>query len=308
MLSTTKIDSHNMKITKKALENGVDQMNDKENILGFGYEHDLTIMPLGKWRNAELIRIEDGEYGLFAELLLFDIKNNIKINGKELILLKNKDDKRAFRGEVIEKTDKIIASIDKVNFESEEDYEVFRNNLQNIELKNLIRKSLIPDPEIIIQVGEIALVFLLGKIVDKGIDEAVIDPLFEVVKNTFLDIKKVVNNGNITLCPKNKKITYVIYGEYKKIKVEFIIKTRDTEELMKMLSKEKMKNIKKEIKECKEVLDVDKIQFCCDLCNEEWRFNFLTTKDGAIVGTKRAYNKREKAIEKIKLKEGFLGK
>ncbi|MEM6641830.1 MAG: hypothetical protein AAF616_02525 [Bacteroidota bacterium] len=85
VLSTTHFDRHGEMMTKEALEMGAETINSGRRPR-IGVEHDMTLPPLGRISNAEVIQGEDGEYYLVAYQEFFDSAEEIKLDDGEIVV------------------------------------------------------------------------------------------------------------------------------------------------------------------------------------------------------------------------------
>ena len=83
--ATTHVDLHNMKMSKEVLESMVEQVNNKEQAISVGIEHDLMVAPIGKIISAKLISIGNGEFAVETEQEIFDTLGVKTINGQDFL-------------------------------------------------------------------------------------------------------------------------------------------------------------------------------------------------------------------------------
>ncbi len=163
--ATTHIDRHFTRFSKGALEDAANQVNGNRKPR-FGVEHDSTVPPLGKVLEAWVEPREDGEYQLVEVAEIFEDYLQARLSN-DVVFLKQEceTDKNPFTITVHEVEEKFVVIYDRVNFGDEENRQAFLVEIKNAEIefieKEISRKSAIPDPEIIIQLTELVIEFLL---------------------------------------------------------------------------------------------------------------------------------------------------
>ena len=301
VMSSTHIDKHGTMMTKEALESGLKYINGIRKPR-LGLEHNQTIPPLGRINNGEIIQGEDGAYYLVADQEFFDFKESVTLsNGLELI-------RESFSGEnfpfvecQFEPINKIEILYDFVNFESCEKGKKFIEELRTnseIEFEGSMfaRKSGIPDPEIIIRVTEIigiALGIGLRKIPEK-LGEAIGEDLAQFYRLFSNTIKKSISE----LLPKNQPIHFIVEIPVDKSLVELIATTRNPDIAIKAYDKKVISKLKQDIEISIKTFNAEKVQYCL---NEEnnWELNYMLTKDGKVIGTKKSFKKRDNFFQKM---------
>lgn len=299
LLSTTHVDKHGMRMSKEALDNAAEQINGPF-VPGMGIEHDILIPPIGKIVKASVKQLTDGEYGLFGEFLLFNSEDSVEItlpNG-ENAMLDTWDDERPFADRHQEIPSLIQLSFDSANFISEEEAKAFQKDVEEegfFEYQMMVRKSWIPDPELLIKLSEDAVKFLIAK---KLLDTAG-KKLVDDVSNDFANIYTTIRNLGIKYArycvPKNRPITYIIVIPGTTA-IEFVVRTSNPEEISQAIDTVKFSAAIEEAELLHNSFDAQKIQFLLKE-NGNWGFNYLLTNSGKVVGTEEAINGREKAVK-----------
>src|SRR5476651_492886 len=82
LAASTLVDSHGMRQSKKNLVRMVNLINDPGEALPIGIQHDATVPPLGKIRDAELVAIQNGEWAVQLDQSIFDHSEEIEIDGE----------------------------------------------------------------------------------------------------------------------------------------------------------------------------------------------------------------------------------
>lgn len=296
--ATTHVDRHNCKLEKSVLEDIINQINEASFAPGVGIEHDSTIMPIGKVIKGELVQLADGEFGVEITQELFEKYSTIiDKNGNKWYVTESKIDRRPFADTEIQKNSSIRIAIDPVNFR-EEDYENLlrfyeKNNIEN---EALIRKSVIPDPEIIIYLVTGALSILTTKKAIQKLSDAISDDvvhLYEKLKVVILDTAKYIKQ-------ENRPITYIIKENDTYVK-ELAIITEKPETVLLAISNEKLEGLDKKIKEVEIFFgdSIAKMQCLYNNQTESWDINYFSMVDGKVVGCEKCYKKTMELTERV---------
>ena len=305
VLSTTHVDRHGSRMSKEALESAIDLINgDVKPRLGL--EHDMTLPPLGRINDAKVIQGEDGEYYLVGHYEYYEIRESISLkDGSTLIKERFNDEKHKFaevRDEILDQT---RISFDRVNFEEFEDADKFIEELKEeteIEFtsRELMRKSFIPDPEIVIELSKVAAVYFLSKELLPKLAEKVSEDISEDIAKTYRLIKATVVKATKRLIPKNRPITYLIQinGD---INIDLIVVSPKPDDLVTAITKEKLKPVVEKIESLNLFFGVDKVQFLLTDENE-WEFNYALTSTGEALGTEKSFDKRDKMFKELAAK------
>lgn len=300
VLSSTHVDSHGMMMTKEALDNSAEMINSGRNPR-LGLEHDMSFPPLGRITNAEVIQGKDGEYYLVAYQEYFDNRKQTTLeDGTVLYKEYFNEGGKPFTESKPEPKEKVEFKTDPVNFENRDSLEEFVDEIRqesnlDFDKELLLRKSVLPDPEIVIQVTSIIAV-AIGVIKSK-----VTEKLGEAIGDDIANFYKFLRASAIGMIkraiPKNKPITFVV-EVHDEIIVELIIKSNNPDEVVSAFTYDTLSKIQEKIISSKNYFNAEKIQFSF---NEEksWELNYMLTKDGATIGTKKAFDRRDKAFSEL---------
>ncbi len=289
--ATTHADRHDCKITKEALEKSVDDINTGKYVPAIGLEHDSSLMPIGKTYKAELITLDDGEYAAYIYQETFENYN--VFNSKEFGRLYEasiSSDSRPFADTELESIDKLTFQLDPVNFEYES-FELIKEQLKkdsDIEVKTFMRKSLIPDPEVVIDLIKDSLILLaVAKTFSNTAEKIASDSsaLYDKIKQAVINMVKYIR-------PSNRPITYIL-KENRGYILELLVRTTDPNVLFQAISSEKLSAFINDVDRVKDVIDEPtyKIQY---IYNEEkscWEFNYLSTSTGKAIGSEKCYKR-----------------
>lgn len=300
VLSSSNVDSHGHVMTKEALESSLKFING-ERKPRLGLDHNRSFPPMGRINNGEVIE-KDGAYYLVADQEYFDIsKTAILENGLELIEMSFSNENFPFTECEFETTDIIEIKIDPINIGSFKEGQKFLDDLKSesdLEIKGseFIRKSEIPDPEIVLRLTEIigiALGIGLRKIPEK-LGDAIGDDLVKIYRLITKTIQKSVKE----MLPKNRPIHFVVEIPIKKTLIELIVTTRNPDIAINAYKKEVIESLKEQIEISINHLKAEKIQFFFNEKNK-WEINYILAKDGKVIGTKKSFKKRDEYFQKM---------
>ena len=207
--ATTEVDRHNCQITKEALENAMVFINEGKYVPGVGLEHDHSVMPIGKTIKGQIVPYRDGEFAaqIHQDIFFDEFKERITDTGEKVYIGESQYDHRPFADTEKDDISKLEISIDPVNF-LQEDYEELIQYITDdcdANYQDIIRKSLIPDPEIVFTLAAGTLMFWTGK---KAL-EKLADNVATDIASCYTRIKKAAVKFAQYAIPKNRPITYV---------------------------------------------------------------------------------------------------
>ena len=161
-----------------------------------------------------------------------------------------------------------------------------------------MRKSLIPDPEVVIDFIKDSFILLAAtQTVNKTVEKLSSDGsnLYDKIKQIIIIVVKYIK-------PSNRPITYVM-KENRGYILELLVRTADPNVLFQALSSEKLSFIN-DIDRTKDVIDEPtyKIQFMYNEDKSCWEFNYLSTSTGKVIGSEKCYKRT------MKLSSEFLKK
>lgn len=293
--ATTHIDKHNCMIAKEALEDAVKDINEGLYAIGVGIEHNSTIMPIGKVISGKMVELEDGEYGIEIEQELFDKYQVFSDDtGEKWYIAKSQRDIRPFADTQAEDIHNIKVSIDPVNF-SKTDCEKLINFYKKeclFDTEYFMRKSVIPDPEIIFTLVAGTIAAMTGKKITEHITDDIVK-LYELIKKAVLKTVKCCRQSY-------RPITYVI-KENTSYLMELVVVTEIPDILFEALQNEKLSQIEAKIESFTNNFNVDiaKVQCLYNIEGQEWIVNYVSTRDGKVIGSEKCYKKTVELARKI---------
>lgn len=304
VLSSTHVDQHGQMMTKEVLEMGAETINSGRRPR-IGVEHDMTLPPLGRISNAEVIHGEDGAFYLVAFQEFFDSAEEITLNDGEVVIKEFFSTGGTPFAEVkTEISDKIVISIDPQNFENYQDADNFYSELQKeseieFEKIGLSRKSFISDPELVFQFAENSIYLFFGYKIAQKILKKTTDKLAEKVSDDLASTYDLIKKGVAKMIkranPKNRPITY-IFEFPAPIQIELIAIDKSPEAIVNALKKDTLIKLEKKLDELTYKFDVEKIQF--ELNDKgKWELNYLLTINGESIGTQKSITKRKVTLD-----------
>lgn len=293
--ATTHEDSHKCKFTKEALESAANQINNGKYVPSAGIEHDSTLMPIGKTINAKIVKLDDGEFAVKIRQETFeDFEKTFILQLGTVYIASSKYDNRPFADTKSFEYEKTTIELDPVNFEYNDYQDLCAklNQEYDVDCKKMMRKSLIPNPEIVINLVTGGFLLLCGKKTLEKTSDKLSDTISEDLVSAFNKFKGLVVSATKNIRPKNRPITYVL-KENRGYIVELIIKTNNTNMLFYALSTEVLSPIIEKIDQYQSVFDepIYKIQFIYNEVDSKWEFNYLSTSTGKVIGSEKCYKK-----------------
>lgn len=300
--ATTHVDRHNCRISKGALESAAKDINEGTYAVGVGIEHDSTIMPIGKVINGKMIRLEDGEYALEIEQELFQ-EYQIYIDESDVkwYISESSIDTRPFADTQAENVEKIKILVDPVNF-SQLDFESLMDFYRKeclLDTECFIRKSVIPDPEIVFTLMTGTIAVMAGKKIAEKITEQIADDIakiYELIKKVVIETVKRCKQGH-------RPGTYV-FKENNSYLMELAVVTEKTEILFEALSIDRICQVEIEVEKFINNFNVDiaKLQCIYDIEKQNWTINYVSTKDGKVIGSEKCYRKTVELAKRVEKK------
>jgi len=292
-------DSHGDIITESALQGMANTVNG-ERCVRWTVEHKRNIPPLGKIVDAEVVK-EYGHNYLTVEQMKYDVYEELSWN-RNLIKASCKTDNRPFVEVNFTPPKKLALEVDPSTFKSFDSFDVYSSSIKEFypdtEIREYGRKSIINDPEIVIQLAEYYFLYkILKPFVEKTVEKSadrISDKLATDAEKFYELIRKASKEMVSKLKPTKKSISYVIKVPGKP-EIELFARVKDAEDLIKALKPRKIEKVKDEMTEFSEKIKVEKAQFILE--KGKWKFNYLLTDKGDAIGTKKSFKKRDRVLE-----------
>jgi hypothetical protein len=300
ILATTHIDLHFERFTKNALEQMNEIINGDAKPL-VTYDHDMAIPPAGKILESRIELREDGEYQLVATQEFFERTQWVELeDGTRVFKQESETDRHPFSNKYEEVSDEYAVSFDFVNFESKE---AVRSFIQEVEEQSGTefeagmhgRKSLIPDPEFIIQLSKVIAGYLLAKKVIDKVGDKVAELIAEDVAKFYSFARSVIFTAAKYSRPKGRPITYIFVAPGDPY-IEFVARSTNPDLVTDAVLLEKLEAALSKAAYLHRKLGAVRIQY---LLNDkgEWEFNYLLTDKGAVIGTEKSLARRARRVE-----------
>jgi hypothetical protein len=303
IIATTRLDRHGDKIEKEALETVVDMINAGTEAIGVTIEHDGLTMPIGKVIRGKLVQLDDGEFAVATSQEIFDIHSiSTPKLSETYYVAESSSDHRPFADLRIEDINKLTVSFDPHNFECN-DFIEMKNFLheEHVEVELEVRKSVLPDPEIIFHLVTGTLIVWSGK---KTIEKLSNDVSTDI-SNCYGIIKKAIVKFAQYCIPKNRPKTYRLreQGEYIK---ELAIRTTNPDIVIEALQPDKLKEVETVIEKSLGQFNIfpAKVQLIYESDNKMWKLNYLLTTSGQAIGTEQCYKRTIDLFNRVSRADG----
>ncbi|STD05126.1 hypothetical protein [Elizabethkingia anophelis] len=303
IIRSATIDHHGDYTSLNVLENTLIQLNGEEKIR-YLVNHRRDIPPVGYFDNAEIKEVNSVHH-LFMEPIAFQNRTSISWDsnllsedgGKQISFIK-KECNNLFQ-----------ISVDKNNFSNsnvlnETEDKLNEINEGEIVLELSMRKSIIPDPQVVITFATFYsfLKPLLSKMGEKFAED-ISDDLYKTSKSNFKKIiSKILESVRILrkdMIPKNK-ILHTIFEIPGIPYIELHVKSDEVNKIEKGLRPSNLLKVHKKVISLQRQLNISEIHFVLN-SKDNWDLSYLITMEGKIIGTKAAFKKRDKLFERIEL-------
>nr|WP_121269851.1 hypothetical protein [Pedobacter schmidteae] len=309
IVRSSTIDRHGDQTPLELMEKYVESVN---GVLKMRYlaNHRRDIPPIGYFDNGEIIKKED-IYHAVVEPISFT--NRKPVDWDANFIIEDCNSSVSFIKRTEDNVQETRISLDKNNFNSFDSFNETGLNLHNLYRGSVIleantRKAFLPDPQVVITLAKYYFIFypllkpILKRIGEKMADEIsdyIYDNSKEVAKkliNNLVDTVKLIRKDTI---PKNKTLLTIfeIPGDPY---IELHIKSDDSSKIVKALTSNKLSKVHTQIRDLQENIDISEIYFVLNEKNK-WQFSYLISKTGQILGTKSAFEKRDKLVNRINL-------
>ncbi|MFO0969127.1 MAG: hypothetical protein U0793_26530 [Gemmataceae bacterium] len=311
VLMTTLVDKRNTLFTREALDSAAACINESPSVVPICVEHDRTIPPLGHVVRAwvEPLPNHDGHYQLVTENRIFEERETLTLkDGTVLCRESSHHLRKPFRLPGADR-DKVVLTYDMNGFQSEDEKDRFLAELRaggtiDFDARPHVRRSLLPDPELVMSIPFGVLIYHLAKplavSVGRQLSDLVGRELAEDVSGLYKLIKKAVKRLAAYAIPRNRPKTYIFEIGGVDPLLELIARGNDPDLIIRALmdNPQQISDLMERAKEMQAAFGADRVQFL--LADEGvWRFNFLTTREGKVIGTKQSYARRAEVLKVV---------
>lgn len=278
--------------------------------------HRRDLPPVGYWDNAELDE-KNSIYLLKAEPILYSKRETF--TEKPTLIKESFDKSIAFIQRPFTDKQPLTLTIDKNNFKSWDEVKLITDTIINdseqpVEVNHDVRKDFAPDPRLIVTLTTYYSVIyplikpFLKKMGEK-IAEDIADDIYEnsktKIKGFLKDIKRQITTIRRKALPQSKKLV-TIFEIPGTPYIELHAITDDADLIIKSLNEKKIFKMHQQLNEFSKLVNITEAHF---KLNEKgnWKFTYLITEDGAIIGTKDVMEKRDYLHQRINLRavKGF---
>lgn len=303
IISSATIDLHGDFTPIEVLHKTLIELNSVEK-MRYLVNHRRDIPPVGYFDNGEINEINEVHH-LMMEPIVFRNRSQIQWDSKLL----SEDGGKIISFIKKEHSDLFQISVDKNNFSNintlqETGQKLKEINQGDVKLDLRMRKSLIPDPEIVLTIASLFTLLkpVLSKMGEKFAED-ITDDLYKFSKSNY---KKLMNQiiGSVGILRKNiipkNKVLHTIFEIPGIPYIELHIKSDDVNRVEKGLRASNLLKVYKKIQNLQSKLNITEIHFVLN-AKDSWDFSYLITEEGKVIGTKASFKKRDKLFERIEL-------
>lgn len=307
IVATNNVDRQNEIIADEVLFEFAESINSNDSVMRMGLNHDISIMPVGKVIKGSVVNLSDNSLGVEAQIddFIYDFH---KVEGPDKQILYRGEsviDKRPFMEYEADEKEKITVKISPLNFGKYAYDDLVRiiNSECDARVENSIKKSFIPDPEIVIQVIVGTILYLTAKNTMNKVSEKLADKISDDVVKGYDNLKKIILSVGKKIVG-SKETTYVLTEPEQDI--ELVIITSNPEEVFNALESVSDGYIMSQTQKYRQFLDysLKKIQFLYNVESKKWEVNYMVTNTGQVIGSERCYRKAVKLYTTIMKTQG----
>ncbi|MCG6162027.1 hypothetical protein [Leptospira bandrabouensis] len=306
LMMTTRQDLQGDIFTLEALQSAQRQFNEAKIPKFVGLLHDSSLPYIGRIESVEIIRADDGHYELYGIQDIFDKTSNFKDPdlGNLVILEGDKvESPMSPQDNEIEKDEITLLTLDRNHYKERENIEknivdqVKKTSNYNFNFLHQFNKSLDAPPEVIITFSSLIYAYFHDKIRD-----AVLDSALQELKLFYYFVQAIFEQSVLNRKNPNKIDTYLFKLKGTPI-VQYYFKEIDNPDIIiKALNKDKVSLTLSYAKKANKLFEVIFIQFIYDEIIEEFKLNYMVTKNAKIIGTQEAMDNQTK-VKNILLKD-----
>lgn len=302
IVATNNVDRQNEIIADEFLYELAESIITNDSVMRMGLNHDSTIMPVGKVIASSVVDLSDNSLGVEAQIDDFICDFN-EIEGPDKQILYRGEsviDKRPFMEHETDERAKITVMLSPLNFDKcdyDELIHVIHDECDAL-VENSIKKSFIPEPEIVVQVIMGTMFYLTTKNTVNKVSEKLADKISDDVVNVYDKLKKIIISiGKKVVGP--KETTYVLTEPEQDI--ELVIKTSSPEDVLNAIEIASDGYITNQTEKYRQYLDgsLKKIQYLYNVETEKWEVNYMVTNTGQVIGSEKCYKKAVKLYNTI---------
>ncbi|MGN0159986.1 MAG: hypothetical protein ACI4AQ_01205 [Lachnospiraceae bacterium] len=294
VVATNNVDRQNEIIADEVLCELAESINTSDFVMKMGLNHDISIMPVGKVIKGSVVDLPDNSLGVEAQIDDF-ICDFHKIEGPDKQILYRGEsaiDKRPFMELEADGKEKITVMLSPLNF-GEDDYDELIHIIYDecdALVENSIKKSFIPDPEIVVQVIMGTIFYLTTKNTVNKVSEKLADKISDDVVNIYDNLKKIIVSIGKKVVG-SKKTTYVLTEPGQDI--ELVVKASSPEDVLNAIEMASDGYIAGQTEKYRQYLSgsLKKIQYLYNVETKKWEVNYMVTNTGQVIGSEKCYKK-----------------
>lgn len=303
--ASTHTDRQGMRMTIEALESMLGTFESNRRPV-YNVEHDISLPPLGQIIQGHIEPTDDGEYCAVVTSEVFESSEKLILpTGEEAIKTQSHDEKYPFINVVMDAPEICTLGYDWANFASQNERRLFLEEARigsQLPFKEQVfgRKSLVPDPQLIITLSQTICSYLLTRKVGEKLIGQVGDDIAKVyafIRSTLMTYVRYAQ-------PRNRPHTYV-FDIPGKPQIELVARTSDVDLLMSSLELDRLVELVERATEYRDTLGAEKVQFLFST-QGNWGFNYLLTDTGAVIGTPASFARRARVIQHVWLKPRMI--
>ena len=287
-------------LTEESLHGNAQQLNTSERKPVVLIEHDILCPPLGHTLSGEVNPTDDGYVALDVVSEIYGTPQPTDLpNGEKGFLVASSEHQNPLSiGIHNHHGDENVIRVDSVNFGGIEQASTFFKELRDDGYDSFTegyseRRSELPDPQVIFDLGANASVLWIGYRIAKAAADA-LDPS---LKAFFESMYGVIRRSATEMIPKNRPVTYVlnVHGDPN---LQFVARTRDAEMAITAFGSETIANLKPIIETAAQRFNAEMVQFALS-DDGDWELNYMVSKNGQTLGSERAFKLRTARISHL---------
>lgn len=282
-----------MVLTVESLQENAKRLNTTKRKPAILIEHDPLCPPVGQMISGRVIKIDGGHHALVAGDDIFPDPVPLTLpNGDSALIQSSRENSFPFWHGQFHHPQSYCVCIDPQNLGGIDGFSRFVEELESIagapiEAQPSCRRSWLPDPLVVFTLSASASAAIwIGARLGKAAGE-----VLEKEAKSFLEvIVAAVKKAAALANPINRPIDYVleIHGEPN---VELVARTRNADLVISAMMKSPLERVKERADELRAWLNAEFVQF--EMRDDgSWKFNYLLTADGKVIGSRRAFSRR----------------
>lgn len=268
-------------------------------------EHDALCPPIGQVVGGRVIAIDGGHHALVASNDFFPDPTSITLPTGDLGWeQKSSINNHPFWHGNFHHPDVFSVSIDPQNLGGISGYELLVTELKastdiEFEASPVARRSVLPDPQIIFTLGVGASALWLGALLGKAAGQAAAKVIEKELQAFFDVMVTAVKKAASEAMPINRPVTYVLQC-HGNPNLEFVGRSRNADVVIRAFSESGLQEEKKLADDLRDSMNAEFVQF--EMRDDgTWKLNYCLTKDGKVIGTRRAFSRRAIALNQKKM-------